>query len=112
LLCEPARMQIAHTLSALPAATNRLNTFCEPPIVKPITPSICLNWSKLDVCRVIAPKVTWTGPRPARLTWSLWRRPEMVHGAVGALRSHVWYVLEKMNGNAAELVEDVLGSYA
>ena len=106
LLLLPAFMQMAHTFSTLPAATSCEKTSSSPPIVKPITPSISLNWSKLVVCSVIEPNLTVTGPAPARLTWSSYSLPEMVHGAVGSLRSHVWYELENLYGKVAEEVDE------
>ena len=55
---------------------------------------------------------TSTGPKPASETWSLYSRPETVHGAVGCLRSQVSYVLEKLKGKAAREVDEAAWSYA
>ena len=51
-------------------------------------------------------KLDRDGPAPARLTWSSYSLPDMVHGAVGSLRSHVWYELENLYGKVAEEVDE------
>ena len=52
-----------------------------------------------------------TGPYPARETASAYSDPEMVHTAVGSLRSHVWYELENLNGRTGLEVDDAVWSY-